>query len=222
MWQGLAKARLQRVLEQIIFNSVFFTERKIKIIYQTFNFNSSNPQSIVITKLRLCHYPVKPVYFNLSVHEFQFHSCSFNVECKTKSPRLSQSTPMELLVKMVQHFRLQLFRISTWFSWFPYSVHYYISATNICGFHILQLIIFPPAVFKISIFCDLSCHIRLQTSRFPQTTTCKISACNFLDFHAVNLKRFPPAVFENSRNSGAICRISFCNSVNFHNQECKR
>ena len=149
----------------------------------------------MITKLRLCHYPVKPVYFNLSVHEFQFHSCSFNVECKTKSPRLSQSTPMELLVKMVQHFRLQLFRISTWFSWFPYSVHYYISATNISDFHILQLIIFPPAVFKISIFCDLSCHIRLQTSRFPQTTTCKISACIFLDFHAVNLKRFPPAVF---------------------------
>ena len=149
----------------------------------------------MITKLRLCHYPVKPVYFNLSVHELQFHSCSFNVECKTKSPRLSQSTPMELLVKMVQHFRLQLFRISTWFSWFPYSVHYYISATNICDFHFLQLNIFPPAVFKISIFCDLSCHIRLQTSRFPQTTTCKISACNFLDFHAVNLKRFPPAVF---------------------------
>ena len=94
----------------------FSLKDKIKIIYQTFNFNSSNPQSIVITKLRLCHYPVKPVYFNLSVHEFQFHSCSFNVECKTKSPRLSQSTPMELLVKMVQHFRLQLFRISTWFS----------------------------------------------------------------------------------------------------------
>ena len=163
MWQvATGKARLQRVLEQIIFNSVFFTEKKIKIIYQTFNFNSSNPQSIVITKLRLCHYPVKPVY--LSVHEFQFHSCSFNVECKTKSPRLSQSTPMELLVKMVQHFRLQLFRISTWFSWFPYSVHYYISATNICDFHILQLIIFPPAVFKISIFCNLSCHIRLQSS----------------------------------------------------------
>ena len=28
MWQGLAKARLQRVLEQIIFNSVFFKEKK--------------------------------------------------------------------------------------------------------------------------------------------------------------------------------------------------
>ena len=171
----------------------------------------------MITKLRLCHYPVKPVYFNLSVHEFQFHSCSFNVECKTKSPRLSQSTPMELLVKMVQHFRLQLFRISTWFSWFPYSVHYYISATNISDFHILQLIIFPPAVFKISIFCDLSCHIRLQTSRFPQTTTCKISACNFLDFHTA--KDFPRQFLRIPY--GAVCRISFCNSVDFH-QECKR
>ena len=104
------KARLQRVLEQIIFNSVFFTEKKLKIIYQTINFNSTNPQSIVITKLRLCHYPLKLVYFNLSVHKFQFHSCSLDFECKTKSPRLSQSTPMELLVKMVQHFRLQLSR----------------------------------------------------------------------------------------------------------------
>ena len=104
------KARLQRVLEQIIFNSVFFTEKKLKIIYRTFNFNSTNPRSIVIKKLSLCHYPMKLVYFNLSVHRFQFHSCSLNVDCKTKPLRLSQPTPMEPLVKMVQHFRLQLSR----------------------------------------------------------------------------------------------------------------
>ena len=84
----------------------FSLKKKPKNHWSNLQFQSTNPQSIVITKLSLCHYPVKLVFFNLSVHGFQFHSCSFNVVCRTKSPRLSQSTPMELLVKMVQHFRL--------------------------------------------------------------------------------------------------------------------
>ena len=177
MWQGLAKARLQRVLEQIIFNSVFFTEKKSFI----------KPSILIpqiLSQLWLQSYASVIILWNLCISIYQFMNFNFTVVRSMSNAKPSHR---------VYHNPLQWNFWSRWCN---------ISACNSSefphgfpDFHILYIIIFLPPILVISIFCNLS-YFRLQFSRFPYSATYHvIFVCRLPGFHLLQLVRFLPVIF---------------------------
>ena len=162
------------------FQLSLFQRKKIKIIYQTFNFDSSNPDS----QLWLQSYASVIILWNLCISIYQFMNFNFTVVRSMSNAKPSHR---------VYHNPLQWNFWSRWCN---------ISACNSSefphgfpDFRILYIITFLPPIFVISIFCNLI-YFRLQFSRFPYSATYHvIFVCRLPGFHKLQLVRFLPVFF---------------------------